>query len=136
MNNNEYSYQIYEPEIFFTAQRSRMKVYYDQRNLSEVHLFDCENRFLGIIQSQLVYDGPDANTTLDKHREGKRKINKYANEQRKKWKEEMVEHKVTDLKSKVLHTEFHDDLVDDPDQELQLFLTLNGISLDKPTTMI
>lgn len=131
IRRRRYEYQIYDPQTFFTVQNRRIKVYYDELNMSEVHIFDCHNRFLGQVEPRLTYDGDSVK--LEKHRKGRRAIDKFAKEQKRKWESRVGPRNVT---SKVLEPQFHDFLVD-VDDERDLFLKLNALpsSSPKPTLL-
>jgi hypothetical protein len=115
VNKNRYEYQIYEPETFFITQNSKVKVYFDEQNLSEIHIFNHENRFIGSVEPRLEYDGSNE-PMLIKHRTGRKAISKYARDLRKKWSQSSSQ--VDSHKSnKALTIEFHDFLIDDTDSD-------------------
>lgn len=132
-DKRRFEFQIYEPLAFFTAQRSRVKVYFDERNTSEVHLFDSQNRFMGCVEPRLEYDGSNE-ALLIEHRKKRKEINKYAADQKKKWEQGFEKKPV----SKILSREYHDYLLDEEefDNERNLFLDTNRIELESKTILL
>gem|GEM_PF-6291821 len=128
VNRNRYEFQIYDPVTFFTTQKSKVKVYFDERNLSEIHLFDTENRFMGTVEPRLEFDGSNPDV-IKKHRKNRRAIDKYAKDQKTEW-ERGVNKNRTESKSTLPSFTFNDDLLSDDQSELEqnLFENINGIS--------
>ncbi|MBI1769538.1 MAG: Mu transposase C-terminal domain-containing protein [Bacteroidetes bacterium] len=127
-DKRRFEYQIYEPKTFFSTQRSRVKVYFDERNTSEVHLFDSQNRFLGCIEPRLEFDGSNEDIIIE-HRKKRKEIDKYAKEQKKKW--EGAKSQARKSVSKILSREFHDYLVDEePGREQEFFMSINQVEVE------
>lgn len=131
IKQRSYEYQIYDPVAFFTLQNRRVKVYYDERNMSEVHIFDCENKFLGYVEPRLTNDGDLVK--LERHRKGRKAIDRFAKEQKRKWERSNVPKKAM---SEILEPQFHDFLLDETDPEHDLFQKLNGIDSNNKKPML
>jgi len=126
IGRRSYEYQIYDPLTFFTVQNRRVKVYYDERNMSEVHIFDSENRFLGHVEPRLTNDGDLVK--LERHRKGRKAIDRFAKEQKRKWESSNAPKGTV---SKILEPQFHDFLIDNTDSEQDLFRNLNAGEVSK-----
>lgn len=134
INRVEYSFQIYDPEAFFSVQRGLAKIYYDELDLSQVHLFTIQNRFLGSVEPRLQFDANDLGV-LAKHRKQKKEIDGYARSQKKSWEDGIKD----TFSKKVFKPQFHDHLIDEDisnDQMTDMFVKLNGIKPPKSQVLL
>lgn len=128
INSIIYRFQVYEPIQFYTVQSQRVKIYYDERDMSVIHLFDKDNRFLGTVEPQETYC--EEGETIRRHRQKRRAIDQFARDKKKKWDSAQPNKlKSAVFKEKVSDRFFHDFLVDsdDENEKLNLYKNLNNI---------
>ncbi len=122
-----YQFQIYDPETFFTFQGSLAKIYYNEMDMSEIHLFDDNDRFYGRVEPRRVND-PGNPTIIEGHRRDRKKINAFANSQRKQWKQFNPGKDKAKIKKAKLPLEYHDFLItSESNSERDVYMTLNRI---------
>lgn len=65
IRHNDYYYQVYDNELLLAINNKTVKVYYDEADLSQVHVFSLDNQYIGELRQKIDYHAAKANQTAE-----------------------------------------------------------------------